>query len=101
MTTIPVSETAPGQTGTPRPTQQPSTSPAPLGHRLAALLRTVRDVLLALLDLGRLHAGSAWAEIRATSPSWFPTVFLAWCGAAAVLATAFAIWVLVVMLTTG
>ena len=102
MTTIPVNETVPGHTGTSLAPQQPSTSPdSPWSDRLTAILRTTRGVLLALLDLALVHTRSAWAEIRATSPAWFPTVFLAWCGTAAALATAFAIWVLVVMLTTG
>ncbi|WP_166140027.1 hypothetical protein [Nocardioides ochotonae] len=106
MTTIPVSETAPAQPGTPRSPQQsqqpssPAPDPRPV-DRLAALLGTVRDVLLALLDLGRAHTRTAWSEIRATTPPWFPTVFLTWCVAAAVLAAAFAVWVLLVMLTTG
>ncbi|MQW76675.1 hypothetical protein GHK92_12380 [Nocardioides sp. dk4132] len=102
MTTIPVNETVPGRAGTQLAPQQPSTSAeSARSDRLLAILQTTRGVLLALLDLALLHTRSAWAEIRATSPAWFPVVFLTWCGAAAVLAAAFAIWVLVVMLTTG
>ncbi|NPC97776.1 hypothetical protein [Nocardioides sp. zg-DK7169] len=107
MTTIPVSETVPGPTGTAPAPQQPTSpsSPTPAGPTrtaaLAAAAHVVRDIVLALLDLARLRTRSAWAEIRATSPAWFPVVLLTWCGVAAVLAAAFAIWVLVVMLTTG
>lgn len=119
MTTIPVSETLPshmpshkpGHTGAPHAAELLPTSTPRVRDPLAGLrtrlsrvedaLRSLRGVLLALLTLGRLHAQTAWAEVRATTPAWFPVVLVAWCGVAAVLATAFGIWVLVSILITG
>lgn len=115
MTTIPVSETlpnhTPGHTGTPHGAEVLPTSAPRVPHPLAGLrirlarvedaLRSVRGVLLALLTLAGLHAQTAWAEVRATTPAWFPVVLVTWCAVAAVLATGFGIWVLVSILVTG
>ena len=98
MTTIPVTETAPSPTS---PTEPESRRSASRLTALRRVLRVVREVLAALLGLARLRTRTAWAEICATSPGWFPRVFLAWCGVAAVLATAFGIWVVLSILIPG